>query len=444
MRKFKINEYLVLRLKNRKTVIYIKNMKFNQCKYLLLEIPVKKVSEYNDISSIDEISEKLDNSLENPKIGLITPKVEFWGHCSNLQAWYENDYNTCLLHRSLAFPLLKELAKVGDPLAKRIFKEEIVIRFMSGHLSVITYLIENHYLDFLNIDEFKSILTPNFNLNIWYHLVEFYFNRERKEKDLNKAIEIFKRILEINPDHKQIWNLVLEFLEFKEFKEVLESNSDPNIWFHVAIMYLNNREYKKAEEPFKHFLKANSENECAWEQMGYIYFNNGKDHKAIGAFKRVLELNPDNRNAFAQLGHLYLTLQKYDKAIESYKRNIKLNPNPVYIMIHLGIVYIKKNEIDNAIQIYKRAFNINPNKFLIWQKLPEVLEHPHFLSFATGILKDPSKEFKQDFLEILCLKLKRVKYTIPNEIYSKIFRLIRNNRDKLYLEFNLLNDEIFI
>jgi len=41
---------------------------------------------------------------------LIKPREEFWGHCSNLQAWIEFDYHPELLHSSLTIPILKRLA----------------------------------------------------------------------------------------------------------------------------------------------------------------------------------------------------------------------------------------------------------------------------------------------------------------------------------------------
>ncbi|KKK92445.1 hypothetical protein LCGC14_2702850, partial [marine sediment metagenome] len=78
---------------------------------------------------------------------------EFIGHCSNLQVWYEHDYDSRLLHRNLAFPLLKQLTEIGDHLAKRAFREEIAKRLNSGYPSVVNYLIEEKYIDYLGRDE---------------------------------------------------------------------------------------------------------------------------------------------------------------------------------------------------------------------------------------------------------------------------------------------------
>jgi len=118
-RVFKINDYLKLKLKKDKTIIYVKNRKFIQCKHLLLDLELGKL--YDEIDSIDEAAEHLSNEMEYDH-GIISPEEEFWGHCSNLQAWYEYGYNTRLLHSNLAFPLLKKLTKAGDPQAKRSLK----------------------------------------------------------------------------------------------------------------------------------------------------------------------------------------------------------------------------------------------------------------------------------------------------------------------------------
>ena len=149
---FKINDDLNLKLEDGKTNIYVKNELFNHCKYLLLNLPFNTIQNIKKINSIDDIAEKLDKSLEpgyNQAI-YIPPETEFWGHCSNIQVWYENNYDSRFIHSNLAFPLLKKLTEAGDHAAKKIFKDEIAIRFESGNLSIVQYLLNNKYLDSLN------------------------------------------------------------------------------------------------------------------------------------------------------------------------------------------------------------------------------------------------------------------------------------------------------
>ena len=158
MKEFVVNEYISLKLENEKTNIYINDILFRQCKFLLLAIPVENLSSFDEIESIDEAAEKLDRTIERYSNATKIPtETEFWGHCSNLQAWYENDYDTRLLHRNIAFPLLKALTQEGDPLAKKVFKEEIAKRFANGKETVTTFLMNEGYLNFLDKNDFKSI-----------------------------------------------------------------------------------------------------------------------------------------------------------------------------------------------------------------------------------------------------------------------------------------------
>lgn len=164
---FKINDFLSLKLENSETVIYVKGDRFSICKHLVLNIPIDKISSFNEIQSIDEASDRI--TRQNV---VIPPETEFWGHCSNLQVWHENNYNTKLLHRNLAFPLLKRLTEIGDIGAKRVFKEEVAKRFSSGHYPTSEYLYKEGYLQSFNTIELESLIQDCFNKNYFKTLLQ--------------------------------------------------------------------------------------------------------------------------------------------------------------------------------------------------------------------------------------------------------------------------------
>ncbi len=156
MREFKVNEFLSLHLEDEQIIIYVKGQIFKQCVFLLLNIDVDEMSTFDEIDSIDEAAEKLNTSLEYPDKAYefeIPIEVEFWGHCSNLQVWYEHDYDTRLIHSNLAFPLLRKLTEVGDPLAKKVFKREIIKRYENGTDATRGFLLVEQFLDYFTIDE---------------------------------------------------------------------------------------------------------------------------------------------------------------------------------------------------------------------------------------------------------------------------------------------------
>jgi len=171
-KEFKVNDYLALRLEpvwslqeqeegEQETVIYVVGERFRQCKFLFLDISVNEISSFDEIDSIDEAASKLDRSQERNKSfkRKIPPEVEFWGHCSNLQTWAEYNYDTRLLHSNLAFPLLKKLTEAGDPIAKKVFREEIAKCLERGYQPVVEYLKEENYFKFLSHEELIRALT---------------------------------------------------------------------------------------------------------------------------------------------------------------------------------------------------------------------------------------------------------------------------------------------
>ena len=176
-----INEFLVLKLEEGKTQIYINGKKFRQCKRLAINIPKQSIPIYDTIDSIDEAADLYQKYLYQNKIVEgdnvrvlrdeihdITPEQEFWGHCSNLQAWYEHNYDTRLIHSNLAFPLLKALVEAGDPDAKRVFKTEVAERFESGYPNAITSIFESRLFDYFSLEEKKQLFQHNFPVILMY------------------------------------------------------------------------------------------------------------------------------------------------------------------------------------------------------------------------------------------------------------------------------------
>ncbi len=215
VREFQVNDYIKLKLEANRTNIYIKNRRFMQCMYLLLNIQVDKIEEYDEIESIDEAAAKLSRKMERNH-NIIRPEEEFMGHCSNIQAWAENEYDTRLLHRNLAFPLLKALTELGDPIAKKRFKEEIAIRFASGHRTVQIYLKKQGYLKYLGAEELESIL-DEINLpiieEIAFKIKPLLNNIQDSEskRTINNSINKLLRVFPLNSRYLILLPLLKKF-----------------------------------------------------------------------------------------------------------------------------------------------------------------------------------------------------------------------------------------
>lgn len=180
MKEFKVNEFLSVKQERGNSNIYVNDELFRQCKYLMLNTRIDEQNDLTEMESIDEFADSLgwtesgqegvwydidpnDEFWEqNPDRYDIGLNAEFWGYCSCLQTWYEHEYDARLLHSSLAFPLLKKLVEVGDPLARKVFKEQIAARLKSGYPIVFVYIIQEQLLDYFNEEERNNIILDSF------------------------------------------------------------------------------------------------------------------------------------------------------------------------------------------------------------------------------------------------------------------------------------------
>ncbi len=256
-KKFKINKFLTVRFESGKTVIYVKEKPFSICKYLLMNVPW---SEVNDYDSIDQASEYYGKQLENeitPKEIGLSSEEEFKGHCSNLQVWAENNYDTCLLHKNLAFPLLTKLSSVGDPVAKEVLVQEIMGRFKSKSTAVQIFLVQEGYLSFLEEGSAEELFRYVVDKQTFYCLAG-YFHRSQELH-----------------------------LELKALNYLVQADS---------INYTNN------------MVLANR------------YVKNKDTRNAILVFRKVLTLYPNDEMALFFLAHLYMFEKKIDKTKKTLSR----------------------------------------------------------------------------------------------------------------------------
>ena len=211
---FEVNKHISLKLIQGKTLIFVDGERFDQCRYVLLVDPLRN-EDQGEIGSIDEAQAMYNNDLEKeitPEQLGISHEQEFWAHSSNLQAWYENNYDTRLLHSNISFPLLKKLTQVGDLKAKKVFKEEIAKRFESGYFPVMRYLFKEGYLDFLTSEEFSVLLDEidysTFDLiNLLINLNDFVFSNHN-----------YQFLLRIKKEFEDYFSENPIYIDFGEYK----------------------------------------------------------------------------------------------------------------------------------------------------------------------------------------------------------------------------------
>jgi len=267
-REFRINEHLKLKLTKGQTFIYIDEKPFHQCKYLLLNLTQKDFNKFEHIDSIDEAFEiynKMDKNHERDH-DLIDPESEFIGHCSNLQAWYEHDYDIRILHSSLSIPLLKKLAFLGDKKAVIRLKESIATRIASKNYNTIIFYLNEKYLGLFSNEELEVMFEDwldkkvNFTLmekrRVWYPLL-----KEMIERGISKAQEVIKKeiILYLKEDNTEAYRYllqkkILQLLSLRDLEELYDliPKNDKVALKHIESLILNMTLRKRRNQKREH------------------------------------------------------------------------------------------------------------------------------------------------------------------------------------------------
>ena len=246
------------------TVVFVGGRPFIQCSYALLNVVRGYKLEDDSIDGLlfDEDLERIEEIDCK-----ISPIDEFWVHCSNLQVWAEMGYASELLDCRIAFPLLRELCKIGDSRASIVFTNEIIKRIKKAYLPVVAYLVENDFLDFLPEEFFRCfsssdflkrellfrVLTPR-NRKFW--LISMYlFNMlypYLSELDVSKFISLVK---ECDSNSNLVYSILFE----PQFISLCAVDPDKLSFLRKALILdlINSGDsckYKLDPEALKHYL----------------------------------------------------------------------------------------------------------------------------------------------------------------------------------------------
>jgi tetratricopeptide (TPR) repeat protein len=238
-KEFVVNKFISLKLIFSKTLIYVCDDLFLTCQKIAINIVPFEIEKYTDFNDIDDIIDFYKSHSSTKEEISITPEEEFWGHCSNLQAWVENDYNTCVLSKNLSFPLLKELSGRGFPYFTTIFKEELIHRIKMGGIKTLLYFIadtEENYLNYLTEEDLFDNLLPFEEAEIIKNIRNFI----PLEYTLTTSLRDSRRFPSVRDDKKM--HFCIENNHISELEILLDDKSYSD-QYHSALLQVKNLRY---------------------------------------------------------------------------------------------------------------------------------------------------------------------------------------------------------
>ena len=156
-----------------------------------------------------------------------------------------------------------------------------------------------------------------------------------KNQNLRAATELFKKVVELEPKHKDAWN-------------------------NLGRSYLALGKYDDAIASFNKQIEINPFDEFAYNNLGLAYQSQQNYDPAIAAYKKQLEVNPLDQFAHGNLGSLYLEQKNYADAVPELERAVQITPQSPALEANLGRAYLNVSQPNKALAAFDKAVELAP------------------------------------------------------------------------------------
>jgi tetratricopeptide (TPR) repeat protein len=190
----------------------------------------------------------------------------------------------------------------------------------------------------------------------YYRLAAMASGKERKDladkaaKYSNKASKkealYIKQFQAVNNGDYEDALAIMEKLvsEYPEEKEALMTLGS----YYKSFRFDN----EKAVELYKRAVEVDPLYKNAYNMLAYTYSDLGDVENMIWAINKYVELAPDEANPYDSRGDLLARNGRIDEAIASYKRAIEIKPDFYYSVEKLGHMYLYKGDYEKAAEYY--------------------------------------------------------------------------------------------
>jgi tetratricopeptide (TPR) repeat protein len=187
--------------------------------------------------------------------------------------------------------------------------------------------------------------TENLTAYDYYLRGREYYARYRKQ-DNERAIELFKKALEFDPDFALAYSGLGDSYGQRTIKFGF-----PGTWLDESI--------KVSQKAISLRLDLSE----GYKALGLAYLNKGLLQKSIKANRKAIELNPNNDQAVGNLGWGYFNRGEFDKAMPWFKRHSLLAPKVPFSFIHMGWIYLGLDDYVEAEKWLNNASELQPHNF---------------------------------------------------------------------------------
>jgi predicted TPR repeat methyltransferase len=129
----------------------------------------------------------------------------------------------------------------------------------------------------------------------------------------------------------------------------------------VAILLQKHEQLAEAQEVYRRVLEMAPDHPQALHYAGVLAHQQGRSDEAIGLIRRSLSLEPDRADCYSNLGIIFQSAGRLDEAIDAYRRALAVDPSHANAYSNLGVLLRATGRPSEAEAAYRKAIELNPN-----------------------------------------------------------------------------------
>lgn len=217
-------------------------------------------------------------------------------------------------------------------------------------------------------DCFEYVISENPNDVLAYnHLGSIYATK----KDYQKSISIYKRGLQIDPNHP--------ILQYNLARSYVAINSDFD-----------------AFKAFEAALRAKPSWKDAVKEYSALLNKYSRTKESCEVIQKAINLYPTDGHLYYLLGKSFLVQTDYESAVKSFEKAISLdNTNPSYYE-KLIFAYEREQKFDEGLEVAEKGIELFPNNIKIMREKVHLLFSAKKLNTGASVLKNLSELTTRD------------------------------------------------
>ena len=182
-------------------------------------------------------------------------------------------------------------------------------------------------------------------------------------------------------DRLQRAERLLSEQKFQAAREILEQlvnstaeKAPSQAYYQLALCYVKQAEWKKAEEALQQFLQVSPETFSGLYLKGFVLFSTGRYEESLRIMEPLAERNPNHAATRKVIGLNQFMLNRADLAEAELQRAVSLAPQDAEAYYYLGRVLFMRNNPAGALAAFQKATELDASSVRAHNHLGQAYE----------------------------------------------------------------------